>query len=252
MNHRPDDEAGRVFYDDLWASTWGAMQAQGPVHRHTAARLLRDVAALRVGSVLDVGCGSGENLAALSAIPGLTLMGADYSPRALEIAGQRVPMAQLFELDVEAAALDGLRADLVTSLQVVEHLTDDQSALRNMATMSRRWVMVATMSGKMRPSESAIGHLRNYSADELRHKLTAAGLEVCWIRRWGFPWYSPVYRSLVEHLPSGPPSGEVRGAAAVAARMLYQLYRLNLPNRGDVITALARHPDATAAQTRNG
>ena len=134
--------------------------------------------------------------------------------------------------------------DLVMSLQVVEHLLDDVSAIRNMAKMSGRFLLVATMQGRMRTSELAIGHIRNYSEVELRRKIEAAGAEIVWIRGWGFPFYSPIYRTLAEWLPGGPPTGAMGRGSQLIAAALYQLYRLNIPGRGDVITALARVPEA--------
>jgi len=109
-----------------------------------------------------------------------------------------------------------------------------------MAAMTRRYLFVSTIQGRMRPSEVAIGHVRNYSAIELRAKLERAGLEVLGLSGWGFPFYSPLYRSLVEWLSGGPPAGRVSRVGEIAARALYHLYRLNWPGRGDVLSALAR------------
>jgi hypothetical protein len=75
---------------------------------------------------------------------------------------------------------------------------------------------------------------------ELRRKHELAGLEVVWVRGWGFPFYSPLYRSAAEWLPGGPPSGHIGRLGRIAASAVYQLYRLNLPGRGDVLSALAR------------
>lgn len=228
-----------VSYDELWRAPWGDMQRVGPVHRHLREDLVRTVAALEVRSVLDVGCGSGDNLAALAALGRYELAGVDLSREALALAQRRVPTAQLALLDIEREALPD-RFDLVVSVQVIEHLLDDVSALRHMAEMARRYLFVSTIRGHMRPSEAAIGHVRNYSAVELQAKLERAGLEVLRLSGWGFPFYSPLYRSLVEWLPGGPPAGRVSRVGEVAARALYHLYRLNWPGRGDVLSALAR------------
>jgi hypothetical protein len=59
------------------------------------------------------------------------------------------------------------------------------------------------------------------------------------VHGWGFPFYSPIYRSLIELLPGGPPAGPAGPASRLVARTLYQLYRLNWPGRGDVLSALA-------------
>lgn len=230
----------RDAYDRLWTSTWGDLQRLGPVHRHQREKLIGLVRKLDVRTVLDVGCGSGDNLSALAAAaPNLELAGVDVSPQALAIARERVPGARLSAIDVQRGRLDE-RFDLVISIQVIEHLEDDVAALRNMAEMASRWVLVTTMRGRMRRSELAIGHLRNYSDNELRRKAGTAGLEVIDLFGWGFPFYSPLYRTLIECIPGGPPQGTMGTAQQAAANTLYRLYRLNIPRRGDVVTMLAR------------
>jgi SAM-dependent methyltransferase len=226
-------------YDGLWRSAWGDMQALGPVHRHIREDMLRVVTSLAPRTILDVGCGSGDNLAALATARRFELAGIDISAEALAIAGQRVPSARLARVDVEQAALPE-RFDLVMSIQVIEHVRDDVSALRHMASMASRYVFISTMQGRMRRSELAIGHVRNYSRVELHRKLELAGLEPMRTYGWGFPFYSPLYRSLVEWMPGGPPGGPMGRVGRAVAHALYQLYRLNWRGHGDVISVLAR------------
>lgn len=226
-------------YDELWQTTWGDMQRFGPVHRHTLENLVRTVSSLDVRTVLDVGCGSGENLAALAASGSYELTGVDISPQALSLASQRVPSARLRQLDVQCEALTE-DFDLVMSIQVVEHLVDDLAAFKNIAGMTGKYALISTMQGRMRQSELEIGHIRNYSPVELRRKLEIAGLEVIKVYGWGFPFYSPIYRSLTEWLPGGPPRGPMGKFSRLGSQLLYHLYRLNWPGRGDVISALAK------------
>ncbi|HKW69161.1 MAG TPA: methyltransferase domain-containing protein [Candidatus Dormibacteraeota bacterium] len=225
-------------YDQLWRGYWGDMQRFGPVHRHIREDLMRRVLALDVHSVLDVGCGSGENLAALAAAGRFQLSGVDISGEGIELARRRVPSASFSVLDVSREVLPH-RFDLVMSIQVVEHIPDDASALRNIARMSRRYVFVSTIGGRMRRSETTTGHVRNYTRAELKRKLEAAGLLVLEVTGWGFPFYSPLYRSAVEYLPGGPPAGPAGRVSRFAGNVLYELYRLNWRGRGDVLSALA-------------
>ena len=109
-----------------------------------------------------------------------------------------------------------------------------------MAAIAGKYVLVSTIGGRMRASERAIGHFRIYSEVELCAKLEAVNLEVMWVRGWGWPFYSPMVRTVSEWLPNGPPVGELSRSERRAARVLHQLYRLNVAGRGDVITALAR------------
>ena len=53
-------------YDRLWTETWGDQQSFGPVHRRQREELLKVITKLDVLTVLDVGCGFGDNLAALA------------------------------------------------------------------------------------------------------------------------------------------------------------------------------------------
>jgi SAM-dependent methyltransferase len=226
-------------YERLWTDAWGDLQHFGPVHRHQREALLRTIRRLEPASLCDVGCGSGENLLAFASVQGLALAGTDISDQALALARARVPSASFAQLDIQSQALPGA-FDVVTAIQVVEHLADDVAAMRNMGRMAKRYVVVTTMCGRMRRSEAGIGHLRNYSPEELRAKAAAAGLEVVDLFGWGFPFYTPLYRSVVEWLPGGPPTGAMSRVSRAAASVLYQLYRLNLPRRGEVTTLIAR------------
>ncbi len=227
-------------YNDLWTGTWGDQQRFGPVHRHQREQLIKLIAKLNVRTILDVGCGSGDNLAAIvQAIPGAIVSGTDLSTQALSMAAQRVPKGTFQPLDAEKERLNE-QFDLVLCNQVIEHLVDDIAALRNIARMSKRWVLVATIRGRMRPSERHIGHYRNYSDAELRAKAEAVNLEVVDIFGWGFPFYSPLYRTITEWLPGGPPNGKFGTVQKTMANFLYYLYGLNIPRRGDVVTMLAR------------
>ena len=236
----------REAYDRLWSQTWGDQQTFGPVHRRMRRVLLALIRELGPASVLDVGCGSGGNLAAIAQVmPNSVLSGVDVSPEALALAAERVPSARFRQLDAQKDKLDE-RFDLVLCNQVIEHLMDDTAALRNMTLMAKRWVLATSMRGRMRPSERAIGHLRNYSNGELRTKADKAGLEVVDIFGWGFPFYSPLYRTVVEWIPGGPPQGKIESGQRIFADLLYHLYGLNIPRRGDVVTLLARPKELSA------
>ena len=233
-------------YDRLWTEAWGDLQRFGPVHRHQRKELLKLISKLGVNSVLDVGCGAGDNLAALAqAMPHLRLSGTDDSPEALALAAQRLPNVKFHQLDAQKDKLNE-QFDLVLCNQVIEHLIDDIAALRNIAAMAERWVVVATMRGRMRPSELTIGHFRNYSDIELRVKAETAGLEVVDIFGWGFPFYSPLFRTAIEWVPTAA-EGKYGTIQRTTANLLYRLYSLNIPRRGDVVTMVAR-PRASAAE----
>lgn len=226
-------------YDSLWSGTWGDMQRMGPVHRRQREALVSLIGSLKPASVLDVGCGAGDNLAAIAnSLPGVILSGVDVSSKALDLAARKLPQVRFQELDAQTGRLPET-FDLVMSNQVVEHLVDDVSAMRNMTMMAHKWVIIATMRGRMRRSERAIGHIRNYSDTELIAKAEQAGLEVVDIFGWGFPFYSPIYRTLTEWFSSGA-TCRYQPGRGLPAKLLYHLYGFNVARRGDVVTMLAR------------
>jgi hypothetical protein len=161
------------------------------------------------------------------------------SQEALALAAQRLPDVRFHQLDAQREKLNE-QFDLVLCNQVIEHLIDDISALRNIAGMAKKWVLVATMRGRMRKSELSIGHFRNYSDIELRAKAEAAGLEVVDIWGWGFPFYSPIFRTLVEWMPGGAPETGFGPLHRAVSKLLYAVYGMNIPRMGDVVTMLAR------------
>jgi SAM-dependent methyltransferase len=195
--------------------------------------LVAEVLALAPRSILDVGCGSGDNLAALRVAGDFELTGIDVSDAALAQAAKRVPNATFASVDIVRDRLPQT-FDLVYSSQVIEHILDDASALENIARMSKRFVYLSTMTGRMRRSELAIGHVRNYSPVELRAKAEAVGIRVSRVSKWGFPFYS-AFRSLAEI--TGGRTGDVSSPVGrIACAALYQLYRLNSSKHGDVLT----------------
>ena len=226
-------------YDEVWRDAYGDMQDHGPVHRHMRRILRGLLRPLEYRSVLEVGCGAGQNLPLLAdGRPLDRLTGADISGEALRRAALRAPEAELHPLDIEAGALPG-RWDLVFSSLVLEHLHDDRAAVRNLRAMCRRHLLVTTIAGdfeRYRAWDEQMGHVRNYRRGELEEKLAGAGFRVKEAVYWGWPLYTPLVRTLQNRASSEPSYG--RSMRAVAA-ILHKLYYLNSSRRGDLLVVLA-------------
>lgn len=226
-------------YDAIWRRAYGDMQEIGPVHRHMrrlCSRLLQD---LDYDSVLDIGCGAGHNMALLCEGREVTVAGVDISPEALGRARRLWPEGSFTELDIQADRLDQPR-DLVFSSLVLEHLPDDEAALRNMRAMTERYLLVTTIAGdfeRYRTWEEQMGHVRNYARGELEHKLEGAGFTPVRVIYWGFPLYSPVGRTLQRGMTS---EAEFGFGKRILAHVMNGLYFLNSSRRGDLVVALAR------------
>lgn len=236
---RAPAELDRLDYDTVWSQCWGHMQDIGPVHRHMTRIIVEAARPLAVRSIVDVGCGNGANLAALQAALGVAdVVGLDISTVALADARRRV-RGQFIAVDLER---DCLRRtfDLVLTSQVIEHIHDDGGFLERLRAMCARHVFVGTMQGRMRPSEVHVGHLRNYTRRGLEAMMVRAGFSIERVIEWGFPFYSPLYRSAVEWI--GGQRARIGGSRRdrLIAGILYHLYRLNSSRHGDVLMILGR------------
>jgi len=228
-------------YDEGWDSKWTDMRRYGPTGRHLRRIVSRIIAGLPVRTVLDVGCGEGSLIQALRVGKPATYAGADFSESALRIARQRTPDAEFFRLDLTEGALDR-RFDLVVCTDVVEHIEDDETAIANLARMTGRYLLVATMQGRMRPYEIGVGHVRNYRHGELEAKIRATGLEIERVVEWGFPFFSPLYRDLLTLTGARGTEGSYGPMRRFVTTALYSLFLANRWSKGDYIFVLARRP----------
>jgi len=81
--------------------------------------------------ILDVGCSSGHLLTELTAaFPRATVIGADYIPELLERLAARLPNVPIVQFDLRKCPLPDASIDAVTCLNVLEHIDDDEQALR--------------------------------------------------------------------------------------------------------------------------
>jgi SAM-dependent methyltransferase len=226
-------------YDRVWEEVYGDLQDLGPTHLHMRRIMRRMLAALQYSSVLDVGVGFGHNLPLLTEGRQLArIAGIDVSERALcEV--RRHWQGQFTALDITQGSLPDT-FELVCCSLVLEHVSDDESALANLSRMTSKFLLLTTIGGRFErylPWERQMGHVRNYAAGELERKLDAAGLEVIEFRRWGFPFYSPLLRIALNRATA---TREMSSGSRLAGKLLDWLFFLNSSRSGDVLIVLAR------------
>lgn len=229
------------FYEEAW-NKWKDMKKYGPMSCHVR-RLIKEVLGeISFKSVLDVGCGEGSLLKdILTDQKEIRANGADISKTALAIARGKIKKGNFYLLDIQRQALDE-KFDLVICSEVLEHLEDDAQALCNIFKMTNKYLLIVTLQGKMREAEKEVGHLRNYTKGDLLEKLHKAGFKEIRIKEWGFPFYSPLYRSFLNLVPQHQKatSGKFGILRKVLSYFLYRLFMLNdLFGRGDVLVILA-------------
>jgi SAM-dependent methyltransferase len=128
-------------------------------------------------TILDVGCGTGmllEDLQTRGIAAGL-----DFSPVALEYCRGR-KLESLGEADVRHLPIRSGCADIVTALDLIEHIEDDKGLLLECHRVLRPGG-IAVMSVPAHKElwsthDVALHHFRRYEYDEFRALVTGAGL----------------------------------------------------------------------------
>lgn len=130
-------------------------------------------------ALLDVGCGTGINFSVLSRY-GETFS-SDAAEEALRFSKSRGATG-LVRSDLESLPFGVSTFDVVTALDVLEHVDDDLSAigelLRVVKTSGVLVITVPAYGFLWSEHDEALHHRRRYAASELRNKLTNAGFEV--------------------------------------------------------------------------
>jgi SAM-dependent methyltransferase len=128
---------------------------------------------------VDAGCGSGRNMQLLSHYSDW-VMGFDRSPVALELAASHgFPITCA---EGEAIPLADSCVDLLSALDVLEHMDDDMRALNEFHRVlaSEGFLLMTVPAYRFLWSEhdEALMHRRRYIASELHIKLTCSGFRV--------------------------------------------------------------------------
>jgi SAM-dependent methyltransferase len=240
-NIEPNEFSG---YDAAWSHNWDDCMVYGPSRRHQQRIVLKCLKGIKFSSVLDAGCGNGMNLAnVVRYFKPSKFAGIDISLEALKKVKAILPQGEYYQLDIQKASLDS-SLDLVICCDVLEHLKDDIGSLKNIYKMSNKYVLVSTLAGKMKKSEVEVGHLRNYTKVELIRKLKEAGLVPLKVVEWGFPFFSPLHRFVLDKFPQDVNYGKFGIGRRLISWLLYILFFLNLGFYGDYLFILSSKGDA--------
>ncbi len=232
-------------YDSGWEDRWDDMKRYGPYSRHVRRWIHSLIAPLDFTSVLDAGCGQGELLKEIQAqYPQVReVAGIDFSPSSVDITRQRIGKGYFEVIDLQTQHLNAVY-DLTVSVDVMEHIPDDEAALANLRRMTGKYALVSSIQGNFLPQWEAdtVGHVRNYRRGELAAKMEKAGFVIERVVEWGFPFYSPLYRWVLTGMSGEGTDGSYGFRRKLLANLLYGIFSLNSSRRGDLILVLAR-PD---------
>jgi len=143
--------------------------------------------------ILDVGCGTGANLKMLAAHG--RAEGVDISSQAVDFCRERgldsVRLGAAEQLPYENGSFD-----LVTALDVVEHLDDDVAGLREMRRVLRRdgrvLLFVPAFMFLWGVQDDVSNHRRRYTLPGLLKAVEAAGFFVEWSSYANISFFLPV------------------------------------------------------------
>ncbi|WP_436795907.1 glycosyltransferase [Actinospongicola halichondriae] len=134
-----------------------------------------------VGTVVDVGAGTGGLLDALWAA-GRPAVGVELDEEALRLSTRFEPRPILAQAVAEAIPIAGGATGAVTSLDVIEHLDDDVAGFRELARVAGPGglVIVAVPAYQWAWSDHDVrlGHRRRYTRRPLAEAARAAGIDV--------------------------------------------------------------------------
>jgi 2-polyprenyl-6-hydroxyphenyl methylase/3-demethylubiquinone-9 3-methyltransferase len=159
MSENPSvDPAEVAKFDAASHRFWDEEGEFGPLHRLNPVRLgfVAERAPLRGARVVDVGCGGGL-LAEALARSGASVTAIDLAPGMVEVARLHAAEAGLgIDYRVESAEALGARAaaqfDVVTCMEMLEHVPDPAAMLGALATLVRPGgsVFVSTINRNLR------------------------------------------------------------------------------------------------------
>jgi SAM-dependent methyltransferase len=206
--------------------------------------------------VLDLGCGPGNLLDYLG--PHGRIFGSDYSADALRFCAGR-GYQRLFRADFQRLPLRSDSFDLITSIDVLEHLADDRSAVRELFRVLRPSGLLVVSVPAFRflwgEHDTIYGHHRRYTTGELGERLRDAGFQVSKLSYFEPLFVLPlfVFRNLKKLFVRGPaieqrddfiglypPLNALLGHLIAAER--FPLRYLSFPF-GVTILAVARKPE---------
>ena len=149
------DPAELAKFSDLAHRWWDKDSEFRPLHQINPLRLdwLNGLCSVQGKRILDVGCGGGI-LADAMARKGAEVLGIDLATKALKVAQlhaleAQTPNVQYREVSAEALAIEQPAGfDVVTCMEMLEHVPDPASIVRACATLVKPggWVFFSTIN----------------------------------------------------------------------------------------------------------
>jgi len=154
--------------------------------RHVLGRQLKRLGRPRPGDrALDIGAAAGGNTTVLER-HGWSVVAADLSTTAVGLAHDRG--VRVLNADIRSLPLQSDSVRLVTALDVLEHVREDDDAIGEITrVLQPGGTAVITVPASMAlwsKHDEAVGHVRRYSQEQLLTLVAGAGLQVARVWSW--------------------------------------------------------------------
>jgi 2-polyprenyl-3-methyl-5-hydroxy-6-metoxy-1,4-benzoquinol methylase len=201
----------------------------------------------RPRSVVDIGCGDGALLFAIEdLLPEAKMAGTDLSAAQIEQNRAVAPHIEwaVGDVEEEGSRMPG-RWEAIVCSEVIEHLADPLNFLRQVRRLAAEdaVLILSTQSGRVNETERRVGHLRHFSAAEMRSILEEAQWTPVRVWNAGFP-----FQDLSKYLANVAPNMTMKHFAEqrygplqrFVSFALRALFHLNSNRRGAQLFAIAR------------
>ncbi|MDH2416943.1 class I SAM-dependent methyltransferase [Nocardioides sp. CER19] len=221
---------------------------------------------LRPRTALEIGCGQGAFGARLA--ERADYLGVEPDDTSFDVASSRiVPRGGRVLHGIHSVVPEGSTFDMVCAFEVLEHIEDDAATLAEWVRFVRPGghlvLSVPAFQDRFGPMDVHAGHFRRYSPDELRSRLTDAGLTDVDVTVYGWPlgYALEAVRNRIDAKKlqrvgdasmaeltqaSGrtfQPTTSRQGTFVAASTAPFRLLQRLRPTAGTGLVAVARRPD---------
>ena len=142
-------------------------------------------------SIIEIGCSSGFVLKLLrQSFPSSMIVGADYVGGPLQALASELPDLPLLQFDLTNCPLPDSSFDIVVLLNVLEHIQDDNKALRHVSRILKPGgtavIEVPAGPNLYDVYDKQLQHFRRYRLQDLVRQVEAAGMTVIEKSHLGF------------------------------------------------------------------
>lgn len=215
----------------------------GPASLHRR-RIIKDFAKdIAFCSIVDIGCGNGNFLKYLLKKLNIDeskidITGVDIAPNAVNEARKKLN-GKFLVMDISKNKLES-KFDCVICSEVLEHIEDYKSALKNISEICAKYLILSTPCGPFGDHPGSM--IRYYPKEILISDLQEVGFKVLKSKRWGFPFFTPIHEAIIHvfGIKNNPlRTGKFGIVKRSLSKILYYIFYLNIPDKGDRIFILA-------------